>query len=83
MIRDDVPKKRHLLPLPSSYAEVPPLLLKVQEPFVSTVDNLKEVNLLVPQTNLLDSSRDKEYDWLKHAVSKMQKEELSEEEWID
>ena len=82
VIRDDVPKQRHLLPLPSSYGEVQPLLLKVHEPFVPTVGNLNEINSLVPQTNLLDSSRDKEYDWLKHAVSKMQKEELSEKEWI-
>ena len=82
VIRDDVPKQRHLLPLPSSYREVQPLLLKVQEPFVPTVGNLNEINSLVPQTNLLDSSRDKEYDWLKHAVSNMQKEELSEKGWI-
>ena len=82
VIRDDVPKQRHLLPLPSSYGEVQPLLLKVQELFVPTVGNLNEINSLVLQTNLLDSSRDKEYDWLKHAVSKMQKEELSEKEWI-
>ena len=54
----------------------------MQEPYVPSVADLNEVTSLAPQTHLLESSRKKEYEWLKHAISKLHNEELAEKEWI-
>ena len=38
VIRDGIPKQKTLLPLPTFYADVPPLVPKQQEPYVPTVE---------------------------------------------
>ena len=38
VIRDGIPKQKSLLPLPTFYTDVPPLVLKQQDPYVPTVE---------------------------------------------
>ena len=84
VIRDGIPKQKSLLPLPAFYADVPPLVLKQQEPYVTTVEGctLDGVTTLTAASDLLAASREKEHGWLQHVCSKLNNEQLGENDYL-
>ena len=88
VIRDGIPKQKSLLPLPAFCVDIPPLVLKQQEPYVPTVEGctLEGVTTLTAASDLLATdlaaSREKEYGWLQHVCSKLNNEQLGENDYL-